>query len=168
MLVGNLFGFTWAGGDGYRTHSSGFVGAVEYKRGQTIDSGDSFLLLQFCDALIYFDVSTHVTLVDGRQDRCAINVAQGRIIVKGKIEIQTRNIAAHINGTSSFVHYSWLDDIEVATISGSLLIDVPGRHQLNLESDAVKLHTLAPYTQEKISFNPATSAAADFYKFSLP
>ena len=169
LLIGNRLGFTWAGGEGFEKHETAFViidemvPYNEIERGQTLSSGDlDTLMFIIGESEVYLDKNTEVKLVDGRKDKEMINVIQGRVVVLGKITIQTREVKTKMNGTASFVHYSWLDDIEIAPLDGSVTVDLEDESHL-IES-AVKLHTLEPYNIEQIDFDPESSSASEFYE----
>jgi len=163
LLVGNRFGFKWTGGDGYKKHASGFVGTEEYKRGETVSSSDDSSILEFCDAMIWMDINTEIQLVDGLSNACEINIIQGRVVITGDITVSTREVKTDINGTTSFVHYSWLDEIEVASLNGESIINVPDQKPVTLNKQAVKIITLPNYSFEYFDFISETSSAADFY-----
>lgn len=169
LLVGNRIGFTWAGGEGLEKHSSALViidGAIPYteiQRGETLSSADldtlNFILN---NTEIFLDKNTEVKLIDGRKGKEKINVIQGRVVVRGEISIETRAVETFVNGTTSFTHYSWLDEIEISPISGSVSV-VFGDKEIDINSP-IKLHTLPTYEMEQIDFNPENSSAKEFYE----
>lgn len=142
-------------------HQSAFANSIEYRRGETISSLDEYLKVDFAGSNIWLDKKTEVKILSGEKGEELINVLQGRILVKGKLGVQTRSVLTKIDGETSFVHYSWLDDIEVANISGNTTLYFKST-SLKLASP-IKLHTLPDYSLIEIDFNPESSSAADFY-----
>ncbi|PIQ67751.1 hypothetical protein COY25_03745 [Candidatus Uhrbacteria bacterium CG_4_10_14_0_2_um_filter_41_7] len=143
-------------------HQSAFVSGTEYHRGEVISSADGYLKVDFAGTNIWLDKKTEVKIISGENGQELINVLQGRILIKGKLKIQTRNVITKIDGETSFVHYSWLDDIEIANILGLATV-VFDNKSVNLTSP-IKLHTLPDYNLTEISFNPELSSSAEFYR----
>lgn len=182
MLVGVRFGAVWAGGEGYVKHQqatySDNVQTTYFKRGELISTMpdakplpgyDSVFMLRisFGDATIWLDESTEVKLINGIPGEETIQVLQGRVVVDGPLTIEVRELDLEINGTVSFVHYSWLDEIEIAVIQGEAMLTRPDQRE-TLTDTALKTTTLQPYIDEIIEFNPETSEAAAFYEIVLP
>lgn len=183
LLVGNRFGFKWTGGDGFEKHQIAILPTFDepyatFKRGETIstinppdDAEGNYkyipLYVKFGSAEIWLDENTEIKLIDGREDKLEINVIQGRVLISGNITVSTREVRTYINGTTSFVHYSWLDEIEVASLDGKSIINVPDQEQMTLNKQAVKMTTLPNYSFEYFDFVPETSSAANFYKSSI-
>ncbi|MCH8049276.1 hypothetical protein IH979_01020 [Patescibacteria group bacterium] len=167
LLVGNRFDATWAGGSGYEAHATALADVKEYRRGQTISTGDEqWLFVRFGEADFWMYEDTQVKLIDGRKDQLKINVIQGRVIVEGPITIEVRELDLVIDGIASFVHYSWLNEIEVVSIEGEARLIREDRTE-GISGQALKTTTLAPYVDETITFDPALSEAADFYQWAL-
>ena len=106
-------------------HEPAFVDDVRFERGEIIESGDDIIEIQFGESVIFADKNTEVKIIEGRDDHFVINVIQGRVVVDGDLSIVTREVETIVDGRSSFVHYSWLDEIEVAVIDGETLIKTP-------------------------------------------
>lgn len=143
------------------SHLSTFIDDVEYKRGEIISSGDEYVEVVFGSAIIYLDKNTEVKLVDGRMGKQVINIIQGRVVIDGVITIQTREVFTEVDGVASFVHYSWLDEIDVALIEGATRIKFE-ENVWNLDHP-VKVRTLPEHSIKEIEFNPEESSAAEFY-----
>lgn len=122
---------------------------LSWSRGQTISSFDQTtpLAIQFGDSRFWLDERTEVKLIDGRDGSLIIDVLQGRIVATGPLTISTREIKSVIEGPTSFVHYSWLNKIEVAIIGG----------------EAYEQSTLPPYEKKSFTFDPMGSIANEFY-----
>ncbi len=174
LLVGNRLNATWAGGSGFAKHACAFVEIENFKtefcRGEiisTMSNGTKIpLIIEFGDALIFLDKDTEIKIIDGRKNQEAINVIQGRVLIKGKLIINTREITTKINGTTSFVHYSWLDKIEVSAISGSTSL-LKENFYLDVSKQAFEINTLNVSDNKSIIFNPEISSASAFYDKTL-
>lgn len=165
VLVGARFDAIWAGGEGYNAHQTATVDGVEYRRGETIRSGEIWMHVMFGDVDILMDKNTEVKLIDGRPDNIKIQIVQGRAVVRGDLTIEVRELDVKITGDTAFVHYSWLDEIEIVNLFGSTRLIRDDRSEL-IEG-ALKTTTLPPYEDESISFDPQTSVASDFYNWAF-
>ncbi len=125
-----------------------------WSRGQTISSFDhqTPMHIKFGDSEFWLDERTEVKLIDGRTGHLTIDVLQGRIVATGPLTISTREIKTVITSPTSFVHYSWLNKIEVAMIEGT----------------AYEQSTLPPYEKNSFTFDPIGSIANEFYNQVLP
>jgi hypothetical protein len=167
LLIGFRFDAIWAGGNGYQTHQSAYdVAETEYKRGETVSSGEEELIyLELGESSIWLDKNTEVKLIDGRAGHLRIDVIQGRVIVIGELEIQTRELITTVSGTTTLIHYSWLDELEITAIDGSTLVTAPQMSTIPLDNQITyQFDTLSPYFFETSgAFNPNNSEAAKFY-----
>jgi hypothetical protein len=122
-----------------------------WKRGETIGSFGEVAPLEVIfggEVEMWLDERTEVKLIDGRVGHLTVDVLQGRIVAHGPLIISTRDLKTIVTTPTSFVHYSWLNKIEVAPIGGQ----------------AYSQSTLPPYEKSDIVFDPTTSQAADFYQ----
>lgn len=125
-------------------------GLQEWSRGETISSFDHSAPMEIIfggEVKIWLDERTEVKLIDARAGRLTVDVLQGRIIATGPLTVTTREVKTIVDSPTSFVHYSWLNKIEVATING----------------DAYEQSTLPPYTKNSFTFDPMGSIANEFY-----
>lgn len=142
-------------------HAVGIVGDQEFRRGEVVHA-EKVELLKFGGVDIWMDSNTDVKLVDGREENITINVVQGRVVAIGQLTIETRDLKTVIDGTTSFVHYSWEDRIEIAAVAGAAYLERNGE-QIDLTGRAISTSTLPPYVDEDITFDPENSSAAEFY-----
>ncbi len=175
LLIGLRFDAQWAGGSGTQSHQKAWLfdkpGPEIFERGEIISTmPDSELTnfkiplqLSFGEAMIYLDKNTEVKIIDGREGQLTINVIQGRVVVDGALTIATREMRTKIDGCASFVHYSWLNEAEIAPMSGTVRLNRDERIE-TLTDRAIKTSTLEPYDDETIEFNPKSSSAAEFYE----
>lgn len=163
LLIGLRFDAKWAGGAGLAQHQSAFVGETEYQRGEVIDSGEDYTKVDFGEAEIWLDENTQIKILDGRKDQLTINVIQGRVVADGELTISIRETRTVFDGRISFVHYSWLNEIEIAPIEGITKLIRDDKIE-TLTNQALRTTTLEPYTGEVIEFDPESSNAAEFYQ----
>lgn len=165
LLIGNRFDASWAGGDGYEQHGVAHVGEETYERGEIIESGEGeYVQVDLFDATVLMDENTQVKLVYLMEGDIEINVVQGRIVAEGELIIATRDVATVVNGSASYVHYSWLGEVEIAPIDGSVYVAYQDTAHI-LSGDALRLSTLSPYENEAVEFDPTTSSASAFYEW---
>jgi len=168
LLIGNRFDASWAGGDGYLAHQVATAEGVEYERGETVTTSEGeWLEIVFGDASFWMDENTEVKLVDGREDSLEINVVQGRVVVIGSMTIKTREVATLIDGVAAVVHYSWLDELEVANVFGSVDVATPETASILPEGVMLRIDTLSPYEFTDDYFVPEDSSAYEFYTEAL-
>ena len=125
-------------------------GLQEWKRGETISSFDHETAMEIIfggKARIWLDERTEIKLINAQTGNLTIDVLQGRIMATGPLTITTRELKTVISSPTSFVHYSWLNKIEVATIG----------------SEAYEQSTLPPYNKNSFTFDPTESIANEFY-----
>ncbi len=164
LLTGNRFDALWAGGSGYLAHQAATANDVEYKRGETISTSEGEILnVKFGDVTIWMDENTEVKLIDGRTESLEINVVQGRVVIIGSITISTREIKTVASGATSLVHYSWLDELEIVSIEGSVTVATPESASFIPAGAAILMGALSPYNFQEVTFDPENSSAAEFY-----
>lgn len=142
-------------------HQTATANGQEYRIGEVISSGEDVTKVSFGKSTIWLDKNTEVKIIDGREDRETVNVVQGRVVIEGPLSVKTREVLTSIDGTASFVHYSWENRIEVAAIDGMPVMTFDDQ-EIAVE-DAVSLYTLPPYELVDIDFVPEESSAAEFY-----
>jgi len=145
-------------------HQPACINETCFSRGEIISS-DETQLVTLGDSSIWMEENTEIKVINGMLGEELINVIQGRIVVKGDLSIQTREVFTRIIGVSSFVHYSWEDRIEIAEIEGDVVIETATDQKII--DGAVSLQTLAPYETNEIQFDPENSSAKLFYQKAL-
>ncbi|MFA6130678.1 MAG: hypothetical protein WC730_00220 [Patescibacteria group bacterium] len=167
LLVGNRLNATFAGGEGLLTHACAQADEKMYCRGDDIstftESSPLHLVLGTAD--IWLDENTELEIIDGREGQETVNLLQGRMVVDGELMIATREILTTVSGTTSMVHYSWLNELEIAAIDGETMVTFDDQ-QIALSNQAIKINTLS-YVQKEIIFNPEDSSRSSFYKTVL-
>lgn len=146
--------------------AAAFVGDTEFYRGEVVHA-DDITLLTYNGAQIWMDQNTDVKLIDGTAGSTIINVLQGRVVIlDSSATIETRDLKIVVNGTTSFVNYSWENRVEIASITGSTRLERNG-DIVDLTNQALSTTTFPPYEDEYKTFDPENSSAAEFYKTAL-
>lgn len=173
LLIGNRLGFVWAGQDGFIDYPSITVGDAVYERGETIHARNEYITFELDDAVIHMDYDTIVELEDTRPEYATIDVIQGRILVEGPLTVKTRGLRTQLTGITTFIHYSWRDEIEFAGVGmgGEVFVYESGEeiyhHIQSKTPHSVVMHTLE-YTHEwREGFDPMASSSAEFYETFL-
>lgn len=166
LLIGARFEARWAGGAGYETHQSAFVLDQEFVRGEVIASGDDWLIVEFGPSLIWLYADSELLIVDGREGQLSVNLLQGRAVIDGHLQVQARELMAKIDGVAAIVHYSWLDELELADLEGSLWLEYDDE-SIDISNQARRYSTLPPYDYAEFDFDPENSEAADFYHWAI-
>lgn len=135
-------------------------------RGEIIKTADEYATFKISESTVHLSKNTELKLVDGRKGQIDLQLIQGRIVINGSATISIREVDITAQGQVSIVHYSWLDEIEVATMQGQSQLQYNNK-TTTLENESIRMQTLTPYIIENIEFNPNESSEADFYAWVL-
>lgn len=165
LLVGSAFDAPWAGGEGQARHATVYVDEVEYHRGEIVRTEtDEWVRAMIGDATVYMSERTEILLANTRPGQETITVIQGRIVSSGPLRINVRDISTQTNEITSYVHYSWEDVIDVASVEGTAIIS-----PLNIElypGESVNISTLPPFNTTFNAFIPQESQSEwPFYEW---
>jgi hypothetical protein len=161
LLIGRGLEAQFAGGDGPKKLVVATMNDVRYQRGSIVTAQEPGILY-LGDERLFLDLDTQIELVSLNENDPVTRVIKGRAVLDGQFTVITRETRVETNGQVSFVHYSWLDELDLGVISGTVQIQTP-ESTVNLETGGLKIKTLAPYTSESIPFAPETSSAKAFY-----
>ncbi len=164
LLIGRLGNAKFAGGDGPKKLVVATMNDVRYPRGSIVTAHEPGIL-HLGDERLFLDLDTQIELVSLNENDPVIRVIQGRAVLDGQFTVITRETRVETNGQVSFVHYSWLDQVELGILSGTALLrqaDALDEARL-LESGGLSFSTLAPYPDTIIPFTPEHSSAKAFY-----
>lgn len=134
------------------------------KRGQIMSTADAYSAFTIDGSIIYLSKNTEVKLVEAIQNQVDLQLIQGRIVLSGPANVSVREVDITTENKMSVVHYSWLDEIEVATIDGSATIQYSNQVQ-SLDDEAIRMNTLEPYTTTFIDFDTKQSSEKEFYEW---
>ena len=174
LLISLRLNAKWVGGTGKITPcpaqlvSSASPLATEITRGQSVvTTTGQTAIYQTCDKTNYvLDERTELRLTAYRHDQpTALNLIQGRVVVQGPADIQTRNVLIHANqGTCEIVHYSWRDEVDVtAHTPGACLVDAGPLFPVDT---TIRLGTYDGEFLVEHPFDAQTSSASAFYSWA--
>ncbi|MFA6522181.1 MAG: hypothetical protein WCT24_01135 [Patescibacteria group bacterium] len=170
LLVGNRLHAAFAGGDGYKTHTCAMSENEIFCRGQIISTMEGHLAspleLTIGDAQLFLDQNTEVELIDGRPGQETISLIQGRVVIKGNLNVSIRDMKINVDGTTSLVHYSWMDLLDISSIAGTTTI-AEDDETIDASLKSIQTSTLPPYNSKEVRFSASESSAADFYNAVL-
>jgi len=135
------------------------------ERGEIMTTVDGYAAFEISDSIVYLSKNTELKLVDGREGQIDLQLIQGRIVLIGSANISIREVNIETTDQTSIVHYSWLDEIEVAAIKNQTLIE-SNNSIVTLENEAINMQTLESYSVQYIEFNPEQSSEAEFYEWT--
>ena len=84
---------------------------------------DEYAAFEISDSIVYLSKNSELKLVDGREGQIDLQLIQGRIVLIGNANISIREVDIKTAGQASIVHYSWLDEIEIAAIENQTSIE---------------------------------------------
>lgn len=193
LLVGQRFGATWAGGDGYmvaervavehvmgepsvdragRIRSVGVGDVVQ--RGETIITGaESFVHVQIGDDTeLFIAQNTRVTLDDLTTGAVEIYLRAGRIHVRTSGSpsaplVRTGwTFTQTSRGETAFVYYDFQDTVVIAPEqSQSTAIVLRATNEGLITNSPVSIHEVAPVKIDDVTFSPSGGDAAIFWEW---
>ena len=167
LLVGQRFQASWAGGGGLQQHTPVTTpnGQI-YHRGETVraEQASQFSL---GESTVYLDENTQVKIINSINGQETMNVIQGRVVVQGPVTIKVREVDVGLNGTTSFVHYSWLDEVDILNIDGTVTVHAEETERTLAPGEGARMNTIPPYTFLLSTLDLEASSAAGFYEKTL-
>jgi len=167
FLILNIFALliTRINDEGYNIKETPvIIQDTTWNLGYPLFTDEDIQLATWNDSEIWMDKRTDVFLLNNREN-ISLRLDQGRILVRGDdIEIHVRDIEINVNGTASFVHYSWLNQLTIIPVEGETRIKIDGE-ELILDT-VVNIETLSPYKIENADFDMMNVNCAAFYKDS--
>jgi hypothetical protein len=195
LLIGQRFGFVWAGGNGYVPMLSVFlqdatgpvyadrVGEVrllrvddQIYRGETIVTDPAtYAQLTISDfphiITIGMDERTRLTVDSLTVSNPELYLHAGRIetFMDGTVEqlsIRTNFTRTLVGkGRTSLVNYDFKETIGVIPIVGTATVTTTKNDETITISSSVEIHETEPVVVSQIGFDPAASVAKDFYEW---
>ena len=188
LLIGKRLDLPFAGGEGAGPHASAFLKETYevsdpshpsssilpsvLTRGATVTTdANSFALYTINDeCTVALAENSSLTLEDGRSTYNVFNLLTGRAIATGDCVFTTRETEVSVIGTATVVHFSWLNEIVVKAIDGSVVVSQSGTTTtLTPEGPAMRFSTLpSTITQEETDFSlTQNDLISSFYSWSL-
>ncbi len=158
ILVGTLYGSTWAGGSGTPTHYTITDESHELSQSQTVSSGNEYKKIVFSDGSssivnLYLAKNTSVTLVNTTTNQPQIRMLEGRLVVQANspITIHVDEFSKSVLGTEGYTFYSWKSLIEYFSLE---------------QNSAHTITSRAPFLTQATVFSPTDSVEQDFYTWT--
>jgi hypothetical protein len=185
LLVGQRFGFAWAGGDGYRPQRIATISQVSppdrqegsgvvvlnatYRRGETVSTGPGERKrIVVATQSIALDENTDVVLNDLRDDSLAIRLVRGRIYVDGRVTVTTNFTSTTItSGAISIVNYDFLETVSIAPLQNALAIVMVAKTEVFTTKKPVNVHETPPVSTVEIPFDVTAASVAEFYQWAM-
>lgn len=181
LLIGQRFGFVWAGGTGYVPEVGAYnASGVHYGRGETVSTGaDDRTYLRVGQpgdiaalAELWLDRSTDVVLDQTNGNGVTVRLIRGRILAvahdaEHPFTIKTNfTQSAIFGGTLSAVNYDFRETVSLAPIDTSVVVTVKDTEAFTTETP-VDIHETAPVSITESTFDSTSGAAAEFYAWAL-
>lgn len=175
LLIGQRFGFEWAGGDGFYPHGQAVVLTSTYddqvgdifERGETIKSNASYLFVDLDGlATVALDERTDLEIESLRENEITLRLYRGRIMLhvpERSLQVKTNYTTETIeNGSASIVNYDFREIIGVYPVDAHVKVNLPERPTFVLDA-ALEIHETPPVSITSTTFDPISGAGAGFY-----
>lgn len=180
LLVGQRFGATWAGGDGYlpslpleiadQVGSSNVVDTV--RRGQIVSTdSESRLLLSNELIEVALDENTDLEIIRLNKNEVELYVHRGRIGVRSwgvnlPVSIRSDYVRSNFEspGQISFVYYDFLNKVSIIPFD-DLEVSYSIADTEDTTVEPIDISELEPYTIEPFEFKIPGSTAEEFYNW---
>lgn len=193
LLIGQRFGFAWAGGTGYVPELSVFIQDAtgplsadrlgerrpllvddRVYRGETIVTEPGtfaqLTISNFSHILtVGLDERTSITIDAATPDRVDLYLHSGRIETFddgtiGTVGVRTNFVRTESgHGRASFVNYDFKETVGVIPIVGTVDVTTTKNDETQTISSPIEIHETEPVTSVATAFDPAGSAARNFY-----
>ncbi len=189
LLIGQRFGFAWAGGEGYARPAAVTVAAVSgdvgidragstrpaaetgsLRRGETVRTGGGRAAIRIgANMKLFLDERTDLTLERLDQDGVSVRLARGRMFATTGGEKQRLNVMTNftesslLKGELSIVNYDFRETVSVIPIRNAAVTVVRQPEQGTVTQLPVDIHETDPVTITETTFNSDEGAAKDFY-----
>jgi hypothetical protein len=186
LLIGKRLDLPFAGGEGagpqhdaqlltQYTGENSFPHArllpATLSRGETLTTNAyTFATYTMNDCRVSLAENTGITLQDGREHYNEFTLLTGRIVASGSCVFLTRETKVSIEGATTLVHFSWLDQIVIKVFRGEATVSQSGTiTTLTPESSATQFSTLpSNISQTSVEFSTGfNDIIADFYAWGI-
>jgi len=182
LLVGQRFGFVWAGGDGYVPE----VGAVDmengdtYRRGESVTTGaENRIYVRVGTpgdiaslAEIWLDHNTEIVLDQTNANGVTIRLVRGRLLVISHEPIHPLTVKTNFTeseilaGTMSVVNYDFLETTSIAPINTTATVTIRGEQPFETKKP-VNVHETPPVSIVETPFDVTAASVAEFYQWAM-
>jgi hypothetical protein len=182
LLIGQRFGFAWAGGNGYVPEIGAYAeDGTHYRRGETVMTGvDERLYLRVgvpgsigSNAEFWLDRNTEMTLDRTNDHVVAVRLVRGRIYAvshmpNAPLVIRTNFTQSDVPpgfGAVSVVNYDYLETVSVIPFNTKMTVTTRESEPVGIEKP-VNVHETPPISIVEFSFDPSVPDVAEFYAWS--
>lgn len=181
LVVGQRFGFTWAGGDGYLPEIGAYADdGAHYARGETVSTGqDERVSLRVgvpgdigALADLWIDQNTSLTLEQTNANGVIVKIGRGRMLAvthdpERPLTIKTGFTQSSIlRGSVSVVNYDFRETVSVIPVGSTVTIGLPDGQSFETQKP-VDIHETPPVSISEFAFDPSSGAAAEFYNWAI-
>ncbi len=195
LLIGQRFGFAWAGGNGYvrnldvsveEVTGTAYADRLGERRplavGDRLRRGESVITEAGCFAKIVLqDDSQSVTIAMDERTNLTVDAATvervGLYLHAGRIEsvndgtIETFDVRTNFTkttigpGRASFVNYDFSETIAIIPLSSTLTLTTTKNDETTVVSSPINAHETNPVSVTPAAFNPQAGGSARFYEW---
>jgi hypothetical protein len=170
FLIGQRFGFTWAGGDGYNpsvplVSLSGDL----VRRGEIVSTtAGEYQLLSNELINVGLDENTDLEIITLNKNQVELYVHRGRIIIDSSVNTSIRSdfVRTSFNdpGQVSFVYYDFLNKVSVIPLEDNP-VSYQIAEQTGTTTGPIDISELEPYEVTSFEFQILNSTAEEFYNW---
>lgn len=175
LLVGQRFGFVWAGGDGYQPSIDVILEATGERiaRGETISTGVSERVkASVNNVLLALDENSDLEIVRSNNEELELFLHRGRIYLDTlasdnlTVKIRSKMVRAKLlePGQVSFVYYDFRDTLSIIPFD-NIEVKFTVADKARITSTPVDVLEIEPYTLDYFHFKIPGSAAEEFYNW---
>lgn len=180
LLIGQRFGFVWAGGTGYVPELGAISDSgVRYVRGETVATGaDERTALRIgvpgdiaALADIWLDQNTTLILESTNDNGVTVRLVRGRLYSVAHDPSHPLSVTTNftrteiVGGALSVVNYDFRETVSIIPTRGTATVRVQGMDAFETEKP-VDVHETQPVSVTDATFDPNAGAAADFYRWA--
>lgn len=169
LIVGQRFGFTWAGGARYEVPLYATVDDTRVARGETVHTIDQFTKVDLAGfGTVWMDKNTDMTLERLTKNQAVLRMDRGRIVLEAgslPIEIRMDTVEAILaDGRTSFVNVDFERRAHIIPQTGTVQAGRHGQTQTTVTTPT----TLFYDKDERMpaAFNPLAASVRDFYAWA--
>lgn len=176
LLIGAMYGFTWAGGEGRIDRAIITSDDATFVEQQEIASGDAFKKLEIVHSktdeelgTIYLDKNTRIQFVNTDSAQLSLRIIEGRMVVdtNAGMRVLAADMTLEGSGIIGTTFYGWLNKADYFAQSEASVTVANSEYQKTLRDEALSVTTGGESViEEQIEFNPSESTAADFYQWT--
>lgn len=173
LLIGQRFGFTWAGGDGYQPSIDIVIEETGelIRRGETISTATSERLkASVSNVQLALDENTDLEIIRTNNEELELFLHRGRLHLDSTaasdltIKVRSKMVRTELleRGQVSFVYYDFRDTLSIIPFNNTE-VEFSVNEKDRVTSNPIDVLEIEPYTLEYFDFAIPGSAAEEFY-----